>query len=157
MESATPTAHAALCERLTRIWALQMPITSALGVRLDSLDETAIQIRIPMGPNRNHRGTVFGGSVAALATLAGWSAVWLALVESGVEAHTVIQDSQIRYTHPAHSDVVARAIRPGPDDVERLLAMIARRGRGRVGVTVTIRGEAGQQVAEFDGRYVAQV
>lgn len=133
-----------------------MPITVALGVRLESLGEAGISIRMPKEPNLNHRGTVFGGSMAALATLAGWSAVWLVLVESGVEAHTVIQDSGIRYTNPARTDVVARVIWPEPNDVDRLLRMLARRGRGRIGVAVTVYDRLEQVVAEFEGRYVAE-
>ncbi|MEO8480352.1 MAG: YiiD C-terminal domain-containing protein [Gemmatimonadota bacterium] len=152
MKSPTPEPYEA---RLTEVWAEQMPLTRAMGVTLAVLDEVQLEIRMPMGPNRNHKGTVFGGSVSALATLAGWSAVWLLLVEAGVAAHTVIQDSRIRYTNPGQTDVVARVIRPGPIEVERFLTMVARRGRGRIGIAVTVRDAAGQVVAEFEGRYVA--
>ncbi len=154
MESSVPTP-APYATRLTGVWAEQMPRTRAMGVTLAVLDEVQLEIRMPMGPNLNHTGTVFGGSVSALATLAGWSAVWLLLVEAGVEAHTVIQDSSIRYTNPGLTDVVARVIRPGPIEVERFLTMLARRGRGRIGVAVTVSDEAGQVVAAFEGRYVA--
>jgi len=155
MESPTPPPETATT-RLARIWADQMPITVPLGVRIETLDRASLAVSMPMAPNLNHTGTVFGGSLSALATLTGWSAVWVLLEEAGVLVDLVIQDATIRYTHPARTDVVARVEWPGPNEVDRLLRTLAKRGRARIGAAVTVHDAAGEQVAEFEGRYVAQ-
>jgi thioesterase domain-containing protein len=141
-------------QALTGIWADRMPITSALGIALVELEDRHLVLAMPLGPNRNHKGTVFAGSLSALATLAGWSAVWLALREAGVEAHVVIQDAQIHYLSPTRSDVTAATALPEPATWQRVMKSLDRRGRARLTVTAELRDVGGAVVARFSGRYV---
>jgi thioesterase domain-containing protein len=52
-----------------------IPLTRALAVEVVEVGLQRVQLAAPLAPNRNHRQTAFGGSVASLAMLAGWS--WL--------------------------------------------------------------------------------
>lgn len=139
---------------LAGVWAERMPITSALGIKVLELDATALTLQLPLDPNRNHKGTAFAGSLSALATLAGWSAVWLLLADAGELAHVVIQDATVRYLAPAHTDTAATVRFPEPAAWAKALATLRRRGRARLALQVEVRDADRAVVATFTGRYV---
>lgn len=141
-------------DALRDVWAARMPITGALRVVVTGATSTELRLAMPLAPNRNHKGTMFAGSLAALATLAGWSVLWLIMLEADPEAHIVIQDSSIRYLHPARSDATAHAAFPDQVERERLLATFRRRGRARIALEVQVRDDSGETVTTFRGRYV---
>ena len=146
--------NAAALEALRSVWREELPITNALGIEVAEARDGALVLRMPLAPNRNHKGTAFAGSLSALTTLAGWSLLWLALREAGAEAHVVIQDSQMQYLLPVHSDALATALPPAPEAMAHLLESLRRHGRGRVGVEVVVRDVGGVEVTRFGGRYV---
>jgi thioesterase domain-containing protein len=141
-------------QALTSVWADRMPITTALGIRVAELDERHLSLVMPLAPNRNHKGTVFAGSLSALATLAGWSAVWLKLRDAGVVSHVVIQDAQIRYLAPTRSDVTATTTFPDDATWQRAFNGLQRRGKARLALSAELRDDTGAVVATFSGRYV---
>lgn len=142
---------------LAAVWADRMPITTALGISVASFEPEQLTLVMPLAPNRNHKGTVFAGSLSALATLAGWSVAWLGLRRAGVEAHVVIQDAQIRYLAPTRSDVTARSGFPDEATWQRALNGLRRRGKSRLTLTADLRDDTGALVATFSGRYVMHV
>ena len=64
-----PKAAAAL----QRYMYAQIPISRALGVKVIRSDGGGVLLAAPLTANLNHRQTFFGGSAAALATLAAWA------------------------------------------------------------------------------------
>jgi thioesterase domain-containing protein len=124
-----------------------------MAIRVVEAGAGRVVIEAPLEPNLNHRSTAFGGSVAALAILAGWTLVHLRLRETGVRAHTVIQRSSVRFEAPIHGPFRAMCGPVEPHDWERFLRALTRRGRGRVHVVVTVESE-GAVVASFDADYV---
>jgi thioesterase domain-containing protein len=146
--------NAAALEALRAVWREELPITNALGIEVAEARQGALVLRMPLAPNRNHKGTAFAGSLSALTTLAGWSLLWLALREAGEPAHVVIQDSSMRYLLPVHTDALATAMPPSAEEMAHLLEALRRHGRGRVAVQVVVRDVAGVEVARFGGRYV---
>lgn len=141
---------------LTEVWADRMPITTALGITVLALDASHLALAMPLDPNRNHKGTVFAGSLSALATLAGWSVVWLLVREAGLTAHVVIQDAEIQYLQPTTSDVTATVAMPDPARWQEALDTFDRRGRARLALSVTLHDATAKVVATFNGRYVLQ-
>lgn len=73
----------------------KIPITQAMGVRVEVFDENHLVLTAPLDLNHNHLGTAFGGSLAAVATLAGYAFLWLALEDR--DAHVVIAESSLVY------------------------------------------------------------
>lgn len=143
-------------DALASVWADRMPITTALGITIAELNARHLSLVMPLAPNRNHKGTVFAGSLSALATLAGWSTVWLMLRDAGVAAHVVIQDAQIRYLAPTRSDVTATTAFPDQATWQRALNGLTRRGKTRLTLSAELRDAEGAVVATFSGRYVIQ-
>jgi thioesterase domain-containing protein len=144
-------------DALAAVWADRMPITTALGIGIAELDDRHLSLMMPLAPNRNHKGTVFAGSLSALATLTGWSVIWLKLREAGVEAHVVIQDAQIRYLAPTRTDVISTTAFPDTATWQRALSGLQRRGKSRLALNAELRDDTGAVVATFSGRYVIHV
>jgi thioesterase domain-containing protein len=134
--------------------ASEIPVTLHLGLEVLAHDEDGLILAAPLAKNVNHEGTAFAGSVNAVATLAGWGWVWLALKAAGQPGHVVLQDSKVRHLAPIDQDFRAYALQPSIAAVERLLDAVRRHGRGRIGLTVEVRGGE-RLLAEFEGRYVA--
>src|SRR5688500_13552165 len=125
---------------LERYLHAQMPISKAMGVRVVEADASGVRLCAPLAPNLNHRQTFFGGSAAALATLAAWAlAHQRLLAEAGLDAHLVIQRSSMEYIEPAAAEVEAECRAPRQEDWDRLLRMVKRRGKGRVDLSVELR------------------
>jgi thioesterase domain-containing protein len=138
---------------LQALLSQELPITQHLGVEVLALDDAGIALRLPLAANRNHKGAVFAGSLNALATLAGWGVLVDALERHGVDAHVVIQDSNVRYLAPVHADAIARCSAPDPALLERALATFGRRGLARLTQSAEILQE-GTPAVTFQGRYV---
>lgn len=130
-----------------------IPLSAAMGTRVVEAGPTSVRLTAPLEPNLNHRATAFGGSVAALAILAGWTLVHLRLRSEGIEARTVIQRSDVSYVEAVEGAFEARALPPSDQQWTRFRGMLDRWGRGRVRVRVGVYHE-GTRVAELDGDYV---
>lgn len=131
-----------------------IPLSAAMDARVVAASAEEVVLSVPLEPNLNHRKTAFGGSVAALAILAGWALVHLRLRGDGVEARTVIQRSDVTYLHPVGDAFQARAVAPDPDAWRRFRKALKRFGRGRVVVRAQVLS-GGTVVAELDGDYVS--
>lgn len=127
-----------------------------MGVTVVECGPERVVLRAALEPNVNHVDSAFGGSVASLATLAGWAVVHLWLYEAGIQASTVIQRSSIEYHAPAMGPFDARSDRPGEPAWGRLHRGLDRFGRGRIHLGSTVRTHEGP-VATFRGAFVALV
>ncbi|MEQ1858165.1 MAG: YiiD C-terminal domain-containing protein [Longimicrobiales bacterium] len=131
-----------------------IPLSVAMGVRVAEASVARVVLEAPLAPNLNHRATAFGGSVAALATLAGWALIHLRLVAEGVEARTVIQKTEIDYLAPIDGAFAAVADAPDPADWDRFARALGSRRRGRLHVGVRVQQNA-VTAATLRGAYVA--
>ncbi len=132
----------------------QIPLSAAMGVRVLRADAEGTILSAPLEPNLNHRATAFGGSVAALAILAGWATVHRRLHAEGHAVHTVIQDARVRFDIPVDGAFEARCAPPDPERWARFVKTLARRGRARIRMDVEVWSE-GRKVGALQGAYVA--
>ncbi len=140
---------------LERYLHAQVPLARSIGVRVVHADSGRVLLSAPLAPNLNHRQTFFGGSAAALATLAAWGLAHQRLLEQeGLDAHLVIQRSSMEYLEPAASRMEAECLAPPVAQWERLLRAVRRRGKGRIQLVVKLRSE-GSVVGSFHGAFVA--
>lgn len=131
----------------------EIPLTRAMGVTVAGFDTAGLTLRAPLAPNLNHKHTAFGGSLATLATLAGWALLQLLLREHP-PATVVIQESTVNYLHPVASGFEARCALPPPDALDRFRRTLERRGVARIGLDVLI--PSGNEIAvRFHGQFVA--
>lgn len=142
-------------DELTAYLHAQIPVTAALGTRVEHYDGASVRISAPLARNVNHLGTAFGGSLAAVAILAGWSLVELQLRDRGVRAHVVIQRGTLEFEAPVDGDFAATATLPDPAAWDRFLAILARHRAARVTVTTTLTGASGVVGGVHEGTFVA--
>jgi thioesterase domain-containing protein len=130
----------------------EIPITSAMGIRVTAFDDAALALEAPLSVNHNHLGTAFGGSLAAIATLAGYALLWLEMRDRS--AHVVIRESAMKFRRPVRGDLRAVCRAPAADALDIFRETLARAGKARIELDVTIE-ESGEVAAEFHGTFVA--
>ena len=132
----------------------EIPLSHAMGIVVDGYDSSCLTLKAPLAANINHKDTAFAGSLNALATLTGWSLIWLLLRERGDDAQIIIQESRIQYLLPVPDEFAAQSCHPPDEQVERFLHILQRRGKARLDLTVQILREERVAVL-FHGRYIA--
>jgi thioesterase domain-containing protein len=130
----------------------QIPLTKQMGVRIASFEGDDLVLTAPLEPNHNHLGTAFGGSLAALATLAGYVMVWLLLEDRS--AHVVVRESHIRYRRPVRGCLRAVCARPAKAEWQVFQGTFAASGKAHLRMRVRIE-EGGEVGVEFEGDFVA--
>ncbi|MDZ4286355.1 MAG: YiiD C-terminal domain-containing protein [Prosthecobacter sp.] len=144
--------NAELLSATERFLHEQIPLTRAMEVKVESYDGAQLVLAAPLEPNHNHLGTAFGGSLAALATLAGYALLWLELGDR--QAHIVVRESTIRYRRPVRGAL--RAICPRPDAAAWASFRATFDTLGKAHIRLPVRIEHAQQTCvEFDGEFVA--
>lgn len=131
----------------------QIPLSEAMGVHVVEPGPARVVLEAPLKRNTNHRSTAFGGSVSALATLAGWALVHRRLRERGHPAQVVIQRGSTEYLAPVSTDFQATCETVDATDWSRLLRALERFGKARVRTRVLVEAH-GKIVARFEGAYV---
>ena len=131
----------------------KIPLTRAMGLRVVAHDEKGFVIDAPVALNSNHLGTAFGGSINALATLAAYGLLWLALREHGV--HVVVAESSIRFVRPVRETIRAICSRPDPKEWAAFQARLAEKGKAHIALRTSVV-ENGETAAEFQGTFVVR-
>lgn len=133
-----------------------IPLTQAIGISIERFGADEVVLKIPFAPNRNHVGTVFGGSLYSAAALACYGLFRAISAESGIVSdNLVIQNGEISYSAPVLGDFEARSLRPPEDEVQKFLEQLKRHGKARLALTATLT-QHGAEKARFQGDYVFQ-
>ena len=131
-----------------------IPLSAAMQSCIDVLEADRVVISAPLAPNINHRETVFGGSASTLATLAAWTLVHSRLKRAGINARVVIQNHCMTYDKPIIERFEAICVAPEQRQWDRFMAMLERKGRGRIHISATLQCQA-DIVGQFEGDFVA--
>lgn len=130
-----------------------IPLTGFMGVTVQHYDGRELRLTAPYEPNRNHKGAAFGGSLAALAVVTGWSMIELARRERGLDAEVVIAQLETRYLAPITTTLVSHCERPPTAAMEALFAEFMTCGKAAIELAITIKGERAASVTNR-ARYV---
>jgi thioesterase domain-containing protein len=131
-----------------------IPISRAMGIRVEHADLEQVSLSAPLEPNVNHRSTAFGGSCASLAILAAGTLAHLRVQQTGIAARVVIQRGATEYLLPIRGTFVATAGSPGDAAWDRFVRGLGRHGQARIELDATVTSD-GVLVATFSGAYVA--
>ena len=140
--------------RLERYLHETIPLTAAMGVTVRAEGPRRVVLAAPLAPNVNHKQTAFGGSVAALATLAAWSLAQLRAWQSGDDITLVIRDSRLEYLQPVTGELVAVCEFDDEPAWRRALERLHDRGRARLELASRLEDPAGAQIVRFRGTFV---
>ena len=130
-----------------------IPLTKAMGLRVVPDAERGWALEAPVALNSNHLQTAFGGSIAAVATLAGYAFLWLELGGDS-DAHVVVRESRIRYLRPVRETIRAVCSPPSADKLEGLRHSLQATGKARINLHVVVE-ENGIAAAQLEGSFVA--
>jgi thioesterase domain-containing protein len=149
-----PPAAAYGAEYLQKRIDREIALAKPMGVIVEAADDAAVILRAPLAPNSNHKGTAFGGSLYALAVLAGWAWASRYLAAHELAADAVIQESSMRFLAPVHGELRASIEVPSAAEIDKFYRMLLRAGRGRIRLRVDLHH---QQIlaAVFDGLFAA--
>ena len=130
-----------------------IPLSAAMQVEVLDVSDDGVVLHAPLGPNINHRGTVFGGSASALAILSAWSLVHVRLRGAGIPSRIVIQRNTTAHDLPILGAFTARSYIGDDDSWQRFLKLLKRRGRARIAVSSMLEFD-GAVVGRFEGVFV---
>lgn len=140
------------CQIVEELFYQQIPLTRAMGVRVVACGDEEFVLTAPLAANHNHLGTAFGGSLSALATLAGYGFLWSWLGDH--ELHIVIRESSIRYLRPVHGEIRAICTAPAGHELARFKSALLDKGKARIRLDVrVVHGDV--VCVDFTGEYVA--
>ena len=129
-----------------------VPLFRAMQARLDRCDDTGLRMTAPLEPNINDKGIAFGGSLAAIASLAGWALTRVTLREHHETAEIVITESTLKFIRPVRGEIVTECARPDPAATARFIDSFRQRGKARWTVEVVILAD-GETAMTFSGQY----
>lgn len=132
----------------------EIPLGQAMALSIARLDESGIELELPLEPNINDKGTAFGGSMASAMILAGWALPRLLLRRTGLEADLVIGRCELRYVQPVASSFQAVCSWPPESAVDRFVRKLEQSGRAGLGLHPEIRA-GGQVAATLTAKYAA--
>jgi thioesterase domain-containing protein len=133
-----------------------IPLSRAMGVRVVEASAARVRLAAPLAPNLNHRRTAFGGSIASLATLAGWGWLHVQLAHHRPPVRLVVQKSALEYLEAIDDDFEAVCEAPAAEQRERFERMLAQKGRSRLELAVAVLAH-GRTCATLAGTFAAAV
>lgn len=142
-----------MCHELESYIHQQIPITAAMGVRVVKATIDQVTLAAPLAANINHRETVFGGSAAAIATLAAWTLILVRMRAENLSGRLVIARNSMEYQKPIVDDFTAVATADDLNSWRKFVAGLNRKGRGRVSATSRLMFDD-EQMAAFEGQFV---
>jgi thioesterase domain-containing protein len=152
--SETMAADSPLLDELQSTLEREIPMCAQMGIRVHGASPQGLVMRLPLGPNRNHKQTAFAGSLNAVCTIAGWSTIFLLLKDINREGIIVIRRSTIRYHQPVNTDeILARCQPVAAASRQYFLEMLDDKKQAKLDLEVEIQGPDGPLVS-FTGSYV---
>ncbi len=131
----------------------KIPLTRAMQLRVVDDEEHCFAIVAPVAANVNHLGTAFGGSIGVIATLAGYSFLWLLLRDRGAEV--IVRETTTQFLRPVRESIRAICLRPNDEKIAVFSTSFDRDGRATITLTTRVV-ENGRTAAEFRGVFVAR-
>jgi thioesterase domain-containing protein len=131
-----------------------IPLSRAMQVHVERVEEDSVVLSAPLAPNINHRETLFGGSASAIAILAAWSLLHTRLRRAGMASRLVIQRNTMEYDLPVAGDFTARASLQDPAQWDAFVRMLTRKGKARIAVVSMLEYE-GREAGHLVGEFVA--
>lgn len=140
-------------DQLERYLHEHVPLSRHMGLRVHSATPECVEIALPLAPNVNPHGTIFGGAQAATCLVGGWMILFAAFQRAGIDAAVVGKEAHCEFLAPATGDCVAVTTCTAVD-LDALLTRFEEQGRARQELITVIRNGS-VEVARHRGLYTA--
>ncbi|WBA79621.1 YiiD C-terminal domain-containing protein [Endozoicomonas sp. GU-1] len=134
-----------------------IPLLKTMEVSFDQFKNGELVISCPLAPNINDKGTAFGGSIAALATICGWLFTTLHARTHVKDCAAVIADSQLTYHAPGKGHISAHCSAVVPN---KFFDRLNEHRNAKLELTVELYStekeeQSSTNIATYKGIYVA--
>ncbi|NKB62381.1 MAG: hypothetical protein GKR95_09705 [Gammaproteobacteria bacterium] len=104
-------------ESLIEYLHTHVPQTKNMGFQAGEYSDSGLALHAPLSLNLNDKQTAFGGTLATLCTIAGWTMVSMICREESLAIDIVVTESQIKYRSPVRCDPIIawKGRNPVPD------------------------------------------
>lgn len=133
----------------------EIPIAQAMGIKNFHLTNDRMSFQLPLSPNINHKGTLFGGSLYSACALGCYALFLYELRNANVHTNNiVISEGGIQYMAPVSEDAKVVATWKTPEERDQFFQVLKLKRKARV----QMQGEIWSKdriCAEFIGTFVA--
>lgn len=141
-------------EWLTDVLTRKIPLGGNMQLAISRLDDHGIELRAPLAPSVNDKGTAFGGALVSQMILAGWSLPRLLLRRAGLEVDLVIGRCEVRFLKPVSGDFRVRCEWPEAASIKAFIEQLRSRGRGKLALAPECLADS-EVAATLAARYAA--
>ena len=134
----------------------KIPISQAMNITVMELTKHSLKLYVPLEPNKNHLGTLFGGSLYAGGALACYGLFMSTLRDRGQNTNNVVAaDGHIQYKSPVNGNCVIEAQWSPETQEEAFFETLTRwkKAKTEMKAQITVKGKL---CAEFSAHFVAK-
>ncbi len=115
-QTVKPRIYVDSTESLEQTFHELIPISAQMGVKVVSYSGDSLTISAPLAANINHQDSAFGGSLFAVAALAGWGLMQMKLSELLLDCNTVVMGGEVSFERPVYDDLICTCELPADAD-----------------------------------------
>lgn len=135
----------------------EIPLTKYMNLKILDYNENKLITTAPLDVNINDKGTAFGGSLATLTIISGWSLCWLISKELGFNSNNiVIIKNENSYKKPVTKDIICHTFKPNNEEINILKEKLLSKQSASVKITSQIV-ENNEICVGFVGYYVIKI
>lgn len=133
-----------------------IPVAAHMGIEIISYSKKCLRLRLPLAPNHNHIGSLFGGSQLSCCAIACWAFLRERLMEEGESVEIVIQKNESHFYLPVEADTEISTEEILLENWQEFLHTLRTKKRARILLKAYV-GNRDQPATVFAGHYVAKV
>ncbi|WP_323588786.1 thioesterase domain-containing protein [Aliarcobacter butzleri] len=135
----------------------EIPLTKFMDLKITKYDEKELITVAPLNKNINDKGTAFGGSLATLTIISGWSICWLISKELEINSENIVViKNEHSYRKPVTKELICHTKRPTKDEIENLKNKLLLKKSASIKISSQII-EDGEICVDFTGYYVIKI
>lgn len=135
----------------------EIPLTKFMDLKITKHDEKELITIAPLNKNINDKDTAFGGSLATLTIISGWSICWLISKELEINSENIVViKNEHSYRKPVTKELICHTKRPTKDEIENLKNKLLLKKSASIKISSQII-EDGEICVDFTGYYVIKI
>ena len=135
----------------------EIPLTNFMQLKVSNYDENELVTTAPLDVNINDKGTAFGGSLATICIISGWSLSWLISKELGFDSNNiVIIKNETSFRKPVTKNIVCHTKKPSFEEIKTLKQKLEIKKSASIKIESKII-ENDEICVEFVGYYVIKL
>lgn len=135
----------------------EIPLTKFMDLQITKYDEKELITVAPLNKNINDKGTAFGGSLATLTIISGWSICWLISKELEINSENIVViKNEHSYRKPVTKELICHTKRPTKDEIEKLKNKLLLKKSASIKISSQII-EDDEVCVDFTGYYVIKI